>query len=281
MILDSLPQNAPALNESMSSAIQWSTSPAPAKNWGGEAKLFEFENQGEFVYGRLLLPAQNKGPYPFILLQHGLGGSKESDYIDWIALPWVERGLAIVAVDLPLHGARHCPKWSPRFERAITNLIHQPEAADASDHALWHKMVRQSRQDLQHTHQRLSVLPNLDPDHSAFVGLSLGSMLGSHFVAQCKELRAAVFTLGGGGFGSTKTDPAHAVAKLAAESLLFVNMEDDRTVPRRHAETLHAAVRGEPSVLWYPGDHRDLPGNALKKIWSFLAPQLGMDASTS
>jgi hypothetical protein len=45
------------------------------------------------------------------------------------------------------------------------------------------------------------------------------------------------------------------------------------------AETLHAAA-GEPKeVAWFEGGHSTLPGVALKKMWSFLARQLGLEAA--
>src|SRR5262245_25958958 len=65
----------------------------------------EFTSRGDRVTGRLILPAQGGGPYPLVLVQHALGESA-AHVLDAIGTSWVEAGVAIAAVDFPLHGAR-------------------------------------------------------------------------------------------------------------------------------------------------------------------------------
>src|SRR5512134_3370424 len=67
---------------------------------------FEFSSRGDRVPGRLLLPPRGAGRFPLVLLQHGLGGSKESAYLDTTAAVWVRGGAAVASIDFPLHGAR-------------------------------------------------------------------------------------------------------------------------------------------------------------------------------
>jgi fermentation-respiration switch protein FrsA (DUF1100 family) len=68
------------------------------------------------------------------------------------------------------------------------------------------------------------------------------------------------------------------VGRIAPRPLLFVNATRDAIVPRAAAERLHAAA-GEPrEVRWFESGHVDLPGLALKAMWTFLRGRLGLGA---
>ena len=101
------------------------------------------------------------------------------------------------------------------------------------------------------------------------------TILGSLFIPYDARVRAAALAVGGAGIGPKAIDPVAHIGGFAPRPLLFVNATRDERIPRAAAEALHAAARDPKEVLWFDAGHRDLPGRALKAMWSFLAAQLG------
>ena len=235
----------------------------PVRMAGARGLRFEFASRGDRVPGRVVLPPGGGSRPPVVLLQHGAGGSKESEYLDVAAAPWVARGVAVASIDFPLHGERANPKLA-RF------LL----SGAPGDDPLRVEFARQAVADLRRTLDALAELDALDAGRVAYAGFSLGALAGALFCALDPRPRAAALALGGGGFGPPAVDPARFVARIAPRPVLFVNARGDETVPRAVAEALHAAA-GEPKdVAWFEGGHTTLPGVALKTMWEFLARHL-------
>jgi dienelactone hydrolase len=240
----------------------------PARMAGARGLRFEFASRGDRVPGRVILPPEGGGVRPpVILLQHGAGGSKESEYLDVAAAPWVARGAALVTLDFPLHGERANPKLA-RFLGA--------GAPTPGDDALRVEFARQAVNDLRRALDALAKIEALDAARVAYAGFSLGALVGALFCALDPRPRAAALALGGGGFGPPAVDPARFVARIAPRPVLFVNARGDETLPRAAAEALHAAAAPPKQVAWFDGGHSTLPGAALKTMWQFLARQLDL-----
>ena len=225
----------------------------------------EFTSRGDRVPARLLLPPTGDGPFPVILLQHGAGGSKEADYLDVTCAPWLRAGAAIAAIDFPLHG-----------ERAESKLGELLGGTSEGRQNLAVEFTRQAVHDLRRTVDALERLPALDADRLAYAGFSLGTMLGAVFCAHDPRPRAAALAVGGGGFGPPEIDPTRHVGRIAPRPILFVNARADQTVPRPAAEALHAAANEPKEIAWFEGTHTELPGAALKAMWTFLAASVGL-----
>jgi dienelactone hydrolase len=235
---------------------------------------FELTSRGDRVPGRLLLPAAGPGPFPLVLLQHGLGGAKDASYLDAVAGPWARRGAAVASIDFPLHGERASAKLSQKLLATVATR-HVGEA-DGS-HALWVELVRQAVADLRRTLDALALHPGVDSARCAYAGFSLGTILGVPFCALDPRPCAAAFALGGAGFGPPEVDPARFIARLAPRPVLFVNATRDETVPRAASEAL-AAAAGEPKrIEWFDSGHSSLPGSALKAMWQHVAASLGLN----
>jgi dienelactone hydrolase len=238
---------------------------------GVRAFAFEYTSRGDRVPGRLLLPRDAAGRRPLVLLQHGAGGSKHAPYLDAVRLPWVRAGAAVATVDFPLHGERANAKLS---ERLLAALL--PARAPASDAAerLWTTFVQQAVADLRRALDALAHHPELDVARAGYAGLSLGTVIGALFCAEDPRVRAAALAIGGGGRGPAALDPASHVGRIAPRPVLFVNALRDATIPRSAAEALHAAAREPKQVLWFDCTHAELPGAALKAMWTFLREHL-------
>jgi len=237
------------------------------------AKDFEFSSRGDRVPGRLLLPAGGGGPFPLVLLQHGIGGSKSAEYLDATAGPWARGGCAVASIDFPLHGARASAKLTERLIATLRDL----EPADPESTLLAREFFRQAVVDLQRALSALEGFPSLDPKRVAYAGFSLGTIVGATFCGIDPRPRAAAFALGGGGFGPPEFDPGRQIGRFAPRPVLFVNTTGDEVFPRHTAEALYAGA-GEPKeLLWFDGTHSRLPGTALKAMWQFLSRHLAVD----
>jgi dienelactone hydrolase len=221
---------------------------------------FEFASRGDRVPGRLWLPPRGAGPFPLVLLQHGLGGSKQAPYLDATAPVWVRGGAAVASIDFPLHGERASAKLS------------EPLALRGP--ALAAELMRQAVIDLRRALDAAAALPGVDGDRVAYAGFSLGAIVGATFCGVDARPRAAALALGGGGLAPPETDPLRFLPRFAPRPLLLVGATHDRTIPRAATEALFAAA-GEPKqLLWFEASHDALPGRALKAMWQFLRAHL-------
>lgn len=234
---------------------------------------FEYTSRGDRVSGRLLLPPERGGRRPLVLAGHGAGGAKDAPYMDAAVGPWALRGAAVASIDFPLCGERANAKLSQR-------LLVSFAGGAGPDEALWGDFAAQAALDLEHALDAASLHPEVDARRAAYVGFSLGAIVGALFCAGESRLRAAALALGGGGFGPSDLDPTRHIARFGPRPLLFVNAARDERIPRERAEALHAAAAEPKQVLWFDCGHRDLPGRALKAMWEFLSERLAARAAS-
>jgi dienelactone hydrolase len=219
-----------------------------------------------------LLPPQGDGPFPVILLQHGIGGSKRAGYIEHTAGPWARRGAAVATIDFPLHGERANPKLSEALIAGLRN------AGDNSDpiRILLREFFHQAVVDLRRTVDALESLPVADTKRLGYGSFSLGTVVGASFCGVDPRPRAAAFAIGGGGSGPPEFDPAVQIAGFAPRPSLYLNTTGDEVFSRESAVALFEGA-GEPKQqLWFEGGHTELPGAALKAMWSFFDRHLGV-----
>jgi dienelactone hydrolase len=249
------------------------TEAAPPARWPAlRTWRFEFSSRGDRVPGRLLLPPRGEGPFPVVLLQHGRGGSKQAPYIEAAAGPWAERGAAVATIDFPLHGERSSAKLS---EALVSRLAEAGATRDAL-RLLTREFFHQAVIDLRRAVDVLEVLPETDSGRLAYGAFSLGTVVGASFCGVDPRPRAAALAIGGGGSGGPAFDPALRIAGFAPRPALFLNTTGDEVFSRESARALFDGA-GEPKEqLWFEGAHAELPGAALKAMWSFFDRHLAI-----
>lgn len=259
------------IDPSAESIAVWAREVAPAAP-GVRVRRFEFTSRGDRVPGVLLLPADARGPVPLVLMQHGAGGSKDAEYLAPVRDPWVRRGVAVASIDFPLHGERLSAKLSEQLLATLASPARpHPDAV-----ALFGEFARQAVTDLSRAVDAVTAMPEIDAHRVAYVAFSLGAILGSLYVPYDARIRAAVLAVGGAGIGPSAVDPTAHIAAFAPRPLLFVNATRDERIPRASAEALHAAAAEPKEIAWFEAGHTDLPGQALKKMWGFVATHLGV-----
>jgi uncharacterized protein len=224
----------------------------------------EIVSAGARIPAVLLLPGAD-GPHPAALLLHGLGSRKER-MADSVGDGLMKRGVAALAVDLPLHGARADAGDDPRTMSPM-DLV-----------GSWSEAVAEAHASLAF----LASHPGIDAHRLGVVGYSLGSFLANLVASTQPDVRAIVLAASGDlpeglPFASlirSVIDPLRAVRSLAGRPLLMVNGRLDRTVTPRQGELLFAAA-GEPKAIrWYNGGHWP-PPSEIAFACDWLATRLG------
>lgn len=231
---------------------------------GGRRVTLEFHaDRSDAIPAVLLLPDADE-PTPGALLLHGYSSRKEH-LSESMGPALLERGIASLAIDLPLHGTRSDPLQLQAARNPLAILGHWKQARAES--ALAARYLRARRE--------------VDGRCTAVLGYSLGSFLATQLAAEDTAVRAVVLAAGGdlpGGtplatVARTVADPIRAVRKIAGRPLLMVHGTGDRTVLPEQAERLFAAA-GEPKELrWWTAGHV-LPAPAIGYVAEWLADRL-------
>ena len=236
---------------------------------GGRRIGLTFHAEGEAIPGILLLPAATTAPAPAVLLLHGFGGRKEY-MADVAGRALLRRGVASLAIDLPLHGERGSAderQWGGNPLKLA---------------AEWRLGVAESTLALRF----LAARPEIDGTRLAILGFSMGAYLGLMVAAADPAVRALVLAAGGdlpAGAPFERmiravVDPRKAARGLAGRPLLMLHGKWDRTIRPEQAERLFEAA-GEPKeIRWYDCGHR-LPDDAVGAAAEWVAERLSTTSS--
>jgi uncharacterized protein len=221
---------------------------------------------GEQIPAILTLP-KSDAPVPAAVLLHGFSSRKEQ-MADSVGRALERLGIASLAIDLPLHGAR---------EQGVEGLsIRSPLALVQK----WRLAVREGHQSLRF----LAGHGAIDSTRIGIVGYSLGAYLTVAIAAENRVVRAVVLAAGGdlpertpfAALVRTIADPIGAVRTLGGRPLLMVNGRLDRTIQPSQATALFDAA-GEPKeIRWYQGGHWP-PARAIDDAAEWLASRLKDD----
>jgi fermentation-respiration switch protein FrsA (DUF1100 family) len=213
----------------------------------------------------LLLPVASV-PVPAVLLLHGLGSEKER-MGDTVGMALLRKGVAALALDLPLHGEREGDQ--------------NPRQAISSDPlqllSTWRVAIEEARTALEF----LASHSGIDSDRLGIVGYSLGSFLANIIAGEMATIRAVVLAASGdlpdglpyASLVRTVVDPLRAVRRLAGRPLLMINGRYDRTVTPPQAERLFAAAHEPKAMRWYGGGHWP-PRREIESAAEWLATHL-------
>jgi uncharacterized protein len=223
--------------------------------------VFELDGGGgEHVPALLQLPV-GSARAPGVLLLHGFSSRKEQ-VADSIGRALVKRGVASLAIDLPLHGAR---------ETGIEGLSLQNPLAVVQK---WRLAVREANSAISY----LAEQPGIDARRLAIAGYSLGAYLAVIVAADNPLVRAVALAAGGdlpertpfAALVRTIADPRRAVRAHAGRPQLMVNGRADRTIRAEQARALFEAADEPKELRWYDGGHWPPPA-AVEWVAEWLA----------
>jgi uncharacterized protein len=230
---------------------------------GRELRLSFRLADGHAVPALLLLP-DTTTPAPAAVLLHGYSSRKE-DMAGPAGSALLARGMASLAVDLPLHGTRADPLQAQSARNPLALM------------QLW----RQALADVRLGTHYLAARREVDARRVAVIGYSMGAYLAVITAAHEPSIRAVVLAAGGDLPAGTPfaavarlvADPLRAVRALNGRPLLLVHGRRDRTITPDQAQRLFDAA-GEPKELqWWDAGHY-LPPAASATAADWLHRQL-------
>jgi hypothetical protein len=225
-----------------------------------DARRLEFSCRGDRVTLELVAP-DSPGPHPTVLLPEAGSGSPLASRTGLGA--WLESGIAVGSLDLPLFGARRSEKLSDLLAEAVRAAA-EGKSVEANAQILWSEFVRQGVIELRRSIDVLTEVWGGAPPTVALAGAGLAASVGAIFCAVDERPRGAVLAGAGGGFGPESLDPASYVGAIAPRPVLFASREGagDATglppVSRQAAEALHAAADEPKQVEWTSSDEPNL-----------------------
>ena len=211
---------------------------------------------GDRVPGHLYLPKAVKGRVSAVLVQHGIGDKKHSEYIVQTGRILAESGVMALAIDAPNRGERRQAAG--------------PEKTSIFDPASVHAWFRQHCGDYSRAFDYLAARADVDRDRLGYIGFSWGAITGITYGAHDARVKAMTSIGGGGnlvgylglpaapgaeGQAPPSLDPAHHIAAFAPRPLLLVNTRRDTIVFPPFAQALHQAAGVGAKVEWYDTDH--------------------------
>ena len=143
-------------------------------------------DRGDTVPGILTLPHTTNGPFQTVFFQHGMGDTKDCNYMRNGINRFVELGYAVIAIDAMGFGERSTP---------LTK--HASPVMFFGYPFLLRSVFIQTSVDVRRGVDFLLTRGDIDKNRIYYVGNSMGSLLGVMPVAVDKRFKRAVFIVGG------------------------------------------------------------------------------------
>jgi hypothetical protein len=247
------------------------------------ALTFGHANTAARIPGVLLLP-DGIAQAPAAVLLHGFSSRKEQ-MADTMGVALLAQGIASLAIDLPLHGARisadGATSWGivGGYERAFdASAMGRPLALASA----WRTGLADARLAIGYLGARREV----DRMRLGIVGYSMGSFLGVQVAADTPSVRAVALAAGGdlperlpyAAAIRLISNPLRAVRRLDGRALLMVHGRRDVTVRPDQAQRLFDAASDPKALWWYEAGHL-LPPHALDDAARWLSTQLAVQGA--
>lgn len=238
--------------------------------------------KGGDVPAYLVVP-DGEGPFAGIILMHGSSGSRES--LLPLAKDLVHTGAVVLTVSAPSARppGRSWITFTPQDRAEQIQLM--VDLRRAVDLLIQHEKV--------------------DPMRIGYIGYSYGAAMGGLLAGIEHRIKAYCLMVGDGGLVNHFTDdnkpvggfetidpatrgtwlkamrsiePIHYVGHAAPSALFFQNARYDQSVSEEDALAYQAAGSEPKQIEWYDSGH-GLPAEAYTDMASWLAEQIGIDAS--
>jgi hypothetical protein len=177
----------------------------------------------------------------------------------------LQRGVASLSIDLPLHGARAAT------EDQLWNLNPITIAAE------WQAGVAEATLGLRY----LGARKEIDKNRLAIHGFSMGAYLGLRVAAAEPSVRALVLAAGGDipaglpfeAIVRAVVDPLASARAYAGRPLLMLHGTSDRSIRPEQAKRLYEAAGDPKEIRWFACGHR-LPNDAIVDAAGWIAERL-------
>jgi dienelactone hydrolase len=208
------------------------------------------------VPARVYQPRETGG---LLLLGHRGTKSKDDSRCIELARRYASgTGLTVVCIDAPAHGERSPNTGDPKEDfEVLVAMATGPQDVTVPD---WQSVCEELR---------------TIGEPLAYVGFSMGSMMGLPVVASLPTVKAAVFWAAGlppaSPAGAQPNSFVDAAARLGHSEVLMVNTTEDAIFPSDKALDLFRAITArQKRLLFWPGDHDTEPDEAIGMSIAFV-----------
>ena len=231
----------------------------------------------------LLVVPKRRGPFPGVIVQHGLPSTKE-DFLP-VGIDLARTGAVAILIDAP-------------FNRPQQGTIRSDISGTPKDRDEQIQLIV----DLRRAVDLLIARPDVDADRLAYVGISYGAAMGGLLAGVEDRITAYVLAVGDGGLVSHFTgpndpqppqsmsaedwqrwlaamrpiEPINFIGQATPAALLFQAGTKDELVPPEDARRYQQAARQPKEVRWYEAGH-ELNCTARKDMMAWLARHIGID----
>jgi dienelactone hydrolase len=215
------------------------------------------KSEDRLVPGLLWTPDGATGARPLVLIGHGGGSNKRTEYVLSMARRLVRhQGWAAAAIDAIEHGERSTAPTTTSEE-----FFTRVRGAAADMIVDWHNTLTELR-----------ALDDVGDGPLGYWGLSMGTMFGAPLVAATPDVRAAVLGLMG---AFRDDDPWVSAAPDITCPVLFLHQLDDELIRTDAAIALFRTLASDDKRLHAnPGAHSAVPPEEMDASEAFLAKHL-------
>ncbi len=212
------------------------------------------------------IPKTGQKPYPLLMLQHGLGGDKNTEYVRLPALRLAENGYATLRIDAHSHGERATANAGGDMIARVFAMIQGGG---------WRQSIVDMRRGLDYCATR----DDIDMERIGYMGVSMGAIMGGVLCGVDDRIDAAVLMLGGSLSPFRPfmpglldgVDPANYIANFAPRPLLMLNGKQDPLITPVAAQALYDAAKDPKRIVWYDTGHTLPLDEAVNEITPFIA----------
>lgn len=216
----------------------------------------------------IMLRPEADARVPGVLLLHGYSSTKER-LSNTMGRSLATRGIASLAIDLPLHGARDDAMMDEARSNPLGMIKHWKTAlSEAKEAIAW-----------------LAENAVIDPERIGVAGYSLGSFVALQTAAAEKRVKCVIVAAGGDlpespwtGMMRMVANPLSSAKSLKGRPLLMLHGKSDRTIRPEQAQRLYDAASEPKQLKWYDSGHA-LPASSADDAAKWLAGQFGLRES--
>jgi dienelactone hydrolase len=231
----------------------------------------------------LLVIPKGKGPFPGVIVQHGLPSTKE-DFLP-VGIDLARTGAVAILIDAP-------------FNRPQQGTVRGDLSGTAKDRGEQIQLII----DLRRAVDLLIARPDVNKAQLAYVGISYGAAMGGLLAGVEDRITAYVLTVGDGGLVSHFTgpndpqppppmsaedwerwlaamrpiEPINFIGRAAPAALLFQAGTKDELVPPEDARRYQQAAGQPKEIRWYEAGH-ELNCTAREDMMTWLARHIRID----
>jgi dienelactone hydrolase len=222
------------------------------------------------VPGILAVPPEGEGPFPVVLLLHGLTGTKEnwleSDFTHGgeVSSALLERGYAVVALDAQYHGQR----------AAYNDFVNPGEMVFERGWGMrYANLIAQTVVDYRRVIDYLASREDIDPERVGVLGYSMGGHMSFILGAVEPRIRAVVACVVPSMAGSP-IRAAQFARDLGSGPLLLLMARKDRFYTAEEAQALFDAVPGNSKEIRLFDSGHSLPAEYVTEAAEWLSTHL-------